>query len=206
MQPFLKRELPGDESRCFYELQVGAVIPDLLFVQLPKAKRKRLDFFGRASFFDAFVVAELSRQGSLSCEELSERLFVQPARVVESVRKLRRLGLVRMKSDRYVLVAGRFPLSARVVAVEAKLIKWRDAVEQAKSYLQFSNKSYVAVPEELVGLRELRAECRHSGLGLIGVGRDSVRVELRGRFRKVNSPSWAWIVMRAWEQRRSHDA
>ena len=39
-----------------------------------------------------------------------------------------------------------------VVAVEAKLLRWRDALAQAISYLRFANESYVALPKAVVEL------------------------------------------------------
>jgi hypothetical protein len=67
----------------------------------------------------------------------------------------------------------------RVVAIEAKLLKWREALVQAIAYRQYADEAYVALPEShsqaaLDGLDRFRK----AGVGLLTVSEMGIRRRL----------------------------
>lgn len=79
---------------------------------------------------------------------------------------------------------GWVPLHKKIVAVELKLSRVEDALDQASSHLVFATHAYVAFPEELalrVVRGQRRAEFEAAGIGIIGVLHRGARVLLPSR-------------------------
>lgn len=187
------------------EVQVGLVIPDLVFVCAGTARTQpAVGLTG----FDSWIIAELLRGRSRRTETLAARLFARPEKTIKALERLERRGAVRRESSEcFSLCAGWFPRESEVVAVEAKLVRWREAVDQATEYLRFANRSYVALPEETVArTTAIAAACRMRGLGLVSVSRRGVDVVHRAPLHRPRSASWVWLVGRALSQDRSTDS
>ncbi len=179
------------------ELNVESVVPDFLAVALGRGPSLSGSFLSGVRTFDCAVLAELLPRGR-RLEGLSAQLWSRDATVEESLGRLVKGGVVRKRSS------GGFALSkdafqdAHVIAIEAKLTRWTEAVAQARTYTSFADQAYVALPERVaVGREPLARECRRSGLGLIAVGRRDVCVLLRARTRAPKSRGWVWIVAKA---------
>ena len=84
-----------------------------------------------------------------------------------------------------------------IVAVEAKLTRWREAIEQAHAYLAFANRAFVALPTSIIE-RESRitAACHAAELGLLAVSSEGVAVVSSGGFHEPRSGSWVWAASR----------
>lgn len=76
----------------------------------------------------------------------------------------REFGYMRGRTD-VVAVSGRV-----VIAFEAKLTRWRDALHQAYRNRCFAHQSYVVLPEDKVRVAvENRLEFARRGIGLCGI-------------------------------------
>jgi hypothetical protein len=74
------------------------------------------------------------------------------------------------------------------MAVEAKLTRWREAIEQARDYLRFSTAAYVALPDSVVQSNAAIAHaCKEAYVGLLAVSLSGVRVVFHPQRR--NEPS-----------------
>jgi hypothetical protein len=68
----------------------------------------------------------------------------------------------------------------KVVAIEAKLIKWRDALTQAVQYRRFADESFVALPElHAAPALKCRGEFFSHGIGLMVLKGESIHVEIQ---------------------------
>jgi len=181
-------------SMAFAHVQIGMTIPDLLFVaakngRSPPPRRIQL------TAVDAWVVTALKRSGPLREEEIADELHSHPHRVGSALKRLRRYGLVKADDLSYELNARRLLLSAEIVAVEAKLLRWTDAISQALSYLSFANRAYVALPKRsIVASRRVTQACRESGVGLISVGPYRTEILVRPKRRDPMSPERVWLI------------
>ena len=180
------------------EVQVGFVIPDLVFVCSATApEQPRFEFTG----FESWIIADLLRARARRSETLAERIFARPERTAEALRRLERRGVVHRSSRAAFMLRDWFPRESEVFAVEAKLARWRDAVDQAAEYLGFANRSYVALPTETIDRSDaiLRA-CKKRGLGLLSVSPDGVGLVRDSPLHHTSSPGWVWLVGRALSQ------
>jgi hypothetical protein len=85
--------------------------------------------------------------------------------VAEIVQGLLKRGCVRIAGDEVSLAA---PHSVCVLAIEAKLYNWREALDQALEYKRFSDFSYVMLPATAIGPAANNRELfTTAGIGLI---------------------------------------
>ena len=98
---------------------------------------------------------------------------------------------------------GWVPLKKRIVAVELKLDRISDALNQAIGHLAFADESYVGLPWSLakrVSEGRKKEEFTHSGIGILGVKPDQCEVMLRACDRSQASPiAQAHCVERFWK-------
>ena len=181
-------------STVFEELPVGTVIPDVVLVSM-SAHRLSTEF----SSFESWVVASFLRFRRLTMEVLAQRLYARPERTERALTALLRRQIVRRTSETsYELCREWLPANAEVVAIEAKLTRWREAVDQASAYLRFADRAYVALPLETAErTHDLLAVCRSRGLGLLGVAPHGVQLIRRAPRRRARSPEWVWVLGRA---------
>jgi hypothetical protein len=181
-------------TRLIAQVQVGMVIPDFIAVWGANNGSKRL--FRQISDYDAWILAELLK-ARLRPTTIARRLYSRAEKVQTRLTRLEAIGLVRRTpSGAYGVKRGAFPRGVRVVAVEVKLHRWRDAVRQANAYLSFANHAYVALPYRTIksAVPKLRDACRQAGVGLLAVDHRHSEVVLRSPRHQPLSPKWVLLV------------
>jgi len=170
----------GDAVANYHRLDVwlreyrsGYGIADLVGMVVSRASYEERTRGGqRPPLEDRRVIEVLLRipsKRSLSFETLAQRVALAPSSLRhKALRALIKRGLVLEKKGRYWLL-GRLPNpAAEIVAVEAKIDRWSDAILQARRYTLFAHRSYVAVPMAVVPSVDRLLLYRHR-IGLIGV-------------------------------------
>lgn len=88
------------------------------------------------------------------------------------------------RQDRLQKLNGWVPLHRRIVALELKLWRVEEALNQARSHLRFATHAYVGFPEELA-LRVARSKRRHdflnAGVGIVAVTSSQCKVLVPAR-------------------------
>lgn len=175
------------------ETQVGTRIPDLLIVCSNTEQGGALP---KLSYFDCTIVATTIRAGTVTVETLAETTFSPATEIARRVDRLVRRGLLTHDdNDRFRFSPRALPTKLRVVAVEAKLTRWKDALAQARTYLAFANEAYVAMPAQTVrrNVSALTA-CADAGIGVIAVDELDVSIVLQAVHRQPMSPEWVRVV------------
>ena len=180
-------------------IQVGTVVPDLVAVYRRSPSRSRY-----VSGLESWIVAYLLRRPQASLQELAERLFIRAERAESALTRLQDATVVRrLASGGFVVRRGMFPATAHVIAIEAKLRRWREAVDQAATYRRFANRSFVALPQAMIERTSgIRDACRARGLGLIAVCSNGVHVVRPADRHRPVSWEWVWIVAQAGPKSR----
>lgn len=120
----------------------------------------------------------------------------------------------RLRKNRFVEISGRgriqkrngwLPLHDRIVAVELKLSRVGDALEQARANQGFADESFVAMPADRAyrAVHSTRTRFREAGVGLLAVSRNSCDVVIAAQHRSelVDEVWQTHAVERFW---RSH--
>ncbi|MEP6766644.1 MAG: hypothetical protein ABJB66_20175 [Gemmatimonadaceae bacterium] len=140
--------LQSDRLQILREPMFGGVIPDLLIGIVPDDFTVAVchnDF--PQGLVDSFLVHFLTDCGTSEIAELQEQLGLNATSTARSLKKLHHAGLVDWTyAD--TAVATRFAeqvLDIEIIAIEAKLTRWREALEQATAYKTFCDRAFVAM-------------------------------------------------------------
>ncbi len=184
---------------------VGQVIPDLLSISGPR-NPVPLRMRGLSNL-DAAIVSLLLIGRPLQPRTIADRLYAGLHQVQSRLNKLSSSGvIVTNPTGSFVMAPSIFQDGFHVVAVEAKLSRWREALAQAVTYRAFANRVFVALPEAVVYSKTgLLAEARHAKVGVIAVNPDCAEVTQESGCTAVRSPDWVWLLSRTVGLPRSGD-
>lgn len=176
--------LPGMSEattvETFVETPVGSLVPDLTLLcrestYLPPSVKP-------FSAFESVLVATLRSSGSTRIDLLERKM----QRSVGALRRgalaaLETSGVLSRGTGGRVALSATWPPKLRLVAVEAKLRRWREALVQAESYRTFADRVFVALPQRYAEIAlQHRSQFTKSGVGLISVSSEGVAVYYEG--------------------------
>lgn len=161
--PTLLKIAPARTVRILREPVVGNVIPDLLLGSWEPASRPLS--YAATTFVDAHIRALIEREGPLTEAEMRRRLHLSEYGAAMAQARLIRHGvLIEMPSElggnrvardaisrRWMLAPEASTSLIEIIAVEAKLTRWRDAVSQAATYLAFADRAVVVLDGNQIG-------------------------------------------------------
>ncbi len=163
-------------------------ICDLVGVLFNRQKvRRRLALKQRATIgseFDVSLLAALpDSENSMgnTPREIMHKLggFVSLEQVQATLDSLNRRRFVREQRGRYAKINGWMPLHRRIVAVELKLERIEEVVQQAINHTGFATESYIGLPLP-IAKRLVRSDriqrVVDSGVGVLGVEHENVTV------------------------------
>ena len=153
------------------EIPLGGCIPDAVFIWF-RSGRPTLQWARQLSYRQAHLLATLRRHGPLSAPRLAAIEFEGVDRIWPSCNALLRLGALEATDEGLLRVAIELDrIDVEVVAVEAKISRWRSALVQAVAYKRFSHRSFVAMDHDRAPRgEEVLGEFRRAGVGLVAVG------------------------------------
>lgn len=159
--------LAHDECKIVHELAVGHSIADIAILRRAESAGSYWPE-GPLSVVESSILYSLRRLGTANVDAIAKEVFMQ----VEPVRKLL-LG----RLSNWSLVQNcngdfRTPRSwisqSEIIAIEAKLTRWRDAICQAVAYRRYANRAYVLLPERNAAIAsQHKLEFTEAGVGLL---------------------------------------
>jgi hypothetical protein len=181
----LERALPGTlrlpahrPCRILREVDLGRIVPDVLIGvwrgRAPAPVRVR------AGYREAHILALLEAVPSLTAHEIASELFLDRAATDRALVRLKRHGAVVERCGCWAIANAWHSRFVEVVAVEAKLDRWRDALAQAAAYLEFANRSYVVLDARRVDAgRVMREAFASLGVGLLLLDGEELQLAVR---------------------------
>lgn len=151
------------------EVAVGRSIADVaaLLWKSPRPTQIPAPF----STAESVILAALRLHGPTRIDLLESRVGLRSGGLRRGcLDRLEKWELIRRMAGGY-FGAGVLQWPKSIVAIEAKLTRWREALDQAIAYTQYADQSYVALPEMFAG-PALRAcdTFKSNGIGLIVLG------------------------------------
>lgn len=159
--------------RLAREIAVGRSIPDLVIVGHDPAYEALSPVL---SAQESVFIAQIRGIRRARIDTLAPMYERDPSlhHCVESL--IRRQVLLRSRTGT-VSLSPEFRNKGRLIAIEAKLTKWRQAVTQATAYLRFADEAYVLLPEATAQrAMEARKDFRTARVGLLAQTAEGVRV------------------------------
>ena len=190
--------LKNDDSEAIYfrrEVPVGEVIPDLVCIRFSHLPEITISS-SKWSFRHAYLLWLLRRRSSLTLSSLSRLTYDRKEKVEVLVHDLMKSGtVVQLASGSFALSEQLASLRAEVIAIEAKLDRWTEALQQACNYQRFADRVFVAMDYERIKAKKVPVpEFVRRGVGLFGVSEDYVKFFNRGRRFRSSGPEWEYLV------------
>jgi hypothetical protein len=156
----------GQRARLLREQPIGSVIPDLLFGiwsgELPRYR-------GLNGISRHILSWLLTRKIANSEEQLRADLFLSQHAADCAVSALERVGAISKRESGEVELCPEFDISdsIRLIAIEMKLKRWREALAQAIEYRKFADEAYVVLDGTQARINnEVRDIFAANGIGL----------------------------------------
>jgi DNA-binding Lrp family transcriptional regulator len=180
-------------TKVLREVRVRQRIADMVVIH---ASAQPLSKKTRVSYFEAAIVSELLQNGELPLAEVAHRLYSCEPSIDARASKLARLGLIDYAGDVLRPNGRDLVADVEIVAIEAKLTRWREAVEQATRYLEFANRSYIAMPaESFIAADPILSACAGAGVGALSVAADeTVTLLMEARHREPQTTERVRLV------------
>ena len=169
----------------------------------PSKVEKRLDLrqsqkigpVSRVELLLSLPDAESEKSISLVSLERKYRNLVPREILLRELELLQRRNFARAdERGRYQKLNGWMPLHRRLVAVELKLSRVSEALQQAISHHAFADESYIALPmtvADAVTTSDSRLQhFKHSGVGILGVGPSECCLKLAARIKPPTSSTF----------------
>ena len=136
----------------------------------------------------------LAESGAKTLGEIELLLNYSTKKNIATLQDLERVDLVRRERDRFVSrPVSKVFIVRRIVAIEAKMRAWRDALDQAIANMWFASHSYILIP----ALRCLEAICEEAekfGVGVLVFDGEKTRTVLRPRKQRIPASYGSWLI------------
>ena len=200
LEPML-RALPwvlkvdGADVTVLREMLVGGVIPDIVVGIWNRSNA--LAKLAPLTRVECHVVSLLGRLGPMDAGLIATKGYLTTGATLRALAKLRKQGVLTNTPEGGVDISGEIRTQdVQVIAIEAKLRTWKRALEQAVSYQQFADRSYVVLDGNRVTTSErMLASFREAGVGLLLQYRQVVNVVLSAKRQERDlSPDRVWTL------------
>lgn len=154
--------------RMTVELPVGQAIADIVVALMKRSPQQPVPVL---SARESVVLATLRHEGTIRIDRLEQSCGLKRGALRgASLDRLVDAGLVARRCGGHVEVASHWASDTNVVAIEAKLVRWQQALRQAVSYAKYADLVYVMLPGGQAGEARQAEECAAHGVGVLVVG------------------------------------
>ena len=193
----------NNSAHVIKEFRTGYGLPDILSIEYDKhTLKKRIRNVKSAKLrpFDikaAYAMVYLSKRRWVKLETLRTDMSASNGSIKSLVENLVQRKMAVKKGDLIKCVPKRDIFAIRaVVAIEAKLKKWKAAIFQAQRYLWFTNNSNILIPAiNSTQLKKIKDSCKKYHVGLITFSKDKTLSPIvKIRKRKPYNTYLAWLL------------
>ena len=192
-------KLKNRHAAIFIEPQIDTGYPDIVVAEYyvpilpePNLARKKI------TASDLKILYHIHCKKHLTLHELNKKLAYTPEEVRKSVHRLANANLIYLSKNsssvKNKAISKYCPIK-RIIAIEAKLDKWNDAIMQAEHNIWFATDSYVLLNKEKCSPTILN-KCKEKGIGVILVN-GSIRTALKSTTRHF-PVSYASLQFNEW--------
>lgn len=174
------------ECRVAHELPIGQSIADMVILR-PVSERVWPE--APLTVAESVVLSTLRQLGAARADTIGRQVFMSADEVRALLDgRLSEWRLVRCKERGIVEAHAAWVRAAEVIAVEAKLTRWRDALEQATFYRRYADRAFVLLPRASAETAfRHAADFRAAGVGLLAYDTQGVSSMIASQKAKLHS-------------------
>jgi len=188
----LRARIVDDGAIVWREPQLATGYPDIVAV-VPARAAERHDKRPTMRLEHLRLVHFLCMASEASLAVAATTLRQSPTALERLAAELHTAGVIRRRGDRLRVSLSRAFVATRIIAIEAKISKWREALVQASANAWFASHSYVLLPSVTLAERALE-EATLAGVGVMALDGERVLTVLRPRVRSIPASLGSWIV------------
>lgn len=158
--------------RMTEELTVGAAIADIVLARTPRSFSANIPVL---SARDSVLLAALRKLQTARIDRLERACGLERGSLRNGeLATLLDAGLIERRGGGHIALTNDWAMVTDLVAVEAKLVRWQEALRQANNYSNYADRVYVMLSDQAPD--ECAERCAELGVGLLVV-RDMRLVE-----------------------------
>ncbi len=186
------------------EVPLGRCIPDLIYVRLAEVPPARI-LPRHTSYRHSHILWLLKQHRQLRLDTLAALSYDAVERMRPLVADLIKAGSV-IEADSHLRLAPVLAsMACEVVAVEAKMKDWRQALVQAEGYQEFADRVFVAMdPAGIPTAPEIIQIFRERTIGLCSIGQEVKWIVYPGLHRCPLGPNHEYLLASALATGRQH--
>lgn len=193
------KKLKNKKAAIFIEPQLDTGYPDIVIAEYSSFPSLMwTDERNSLGVQDIKLLYYIQTNGKNSVENISNILGFELSEIKKSIIKLNRLGLIQLsKNHKYVrnVRLSSYCRINKIVAIEAKMDKWKEAIRQASNNIWFANESYVLMNKDRCS-KQIIQLCQSKGVGIILI---NGKVMTKLKCPKRNFPvSYASLQFNEW--------
>lgn len=178
-------------ARIAHEPTIGRIIPDVVLADPFPAQ----DVFARVrlTFLHCHALAMAHGVNGVSCERMRSELHVPMSAARRVLNDLTRRDFLVQSHGSYFVANSVMLSNARLVAIEIKMKRWREALNQALSYRAFADQAVVVLDgNQVKATGEVLNAFHTAGVGLILQYGSIISEVLPAPTVRVMSPERVW--------------
>jgi len=186
------------------EVPLGRCIPDLIYVRLAEMPPTKI-LPRHTSYQHSYILWLLKQHGRMHLDTLAALSYDSVERIKPLATDLLRAGSIIETDGSLQLAPTLESLECEIVAVEAKMKDWRQALVQAESYQEFADRVFVAMdPSGVPTKLDVIQLFRERQIGLCGVGQDITWIVYPPLHRQPLGPDHEYLLASALAPARQH--
>jgi hypothetical protein len=180
-------------------MSIGAGKPDLIIASFNPVVYNLRDIH----IHNLYILACLREIGKANPKTIASKIGKTTDEILSASKPLIEKGIVINKSDNLFISKEWKNILPTIIAVEAKVSKWQEAVNQANRNRIFAHHSFIALPEKSAIRVQNHSVFHQFGIGILGVSEQgSVRLI---RSAEHNTPKvWAYYYQIALQISKSY--
>jgi hypothetical protein len=190
-------EQRGAAWRILEEVGAGRRIADVVALLTAEP-----DLLSRASSIlsvaESVVLSVLRRFGPTRIDLLEQRCGVERGGLRDgALFRLQKWEMLGRAAGGRVTLSPESNSQLTLIAVEAKLKRWREALQQAKVYQNYADETFVALPEQYSkNAIAAKTEFERAGVGLLILSRDSIITPISSKANRQHDWRREFVVSR----------
>jgi hypothetical protein len=181
------------------KMPISECIPDIVITKL-NPPYSRIETKKKLTYKHTYVLWLLRKFGSLNIDDISAYFFEPNERIIKYVDDLLTMNFIHQnRSTNYSLNKIYSKSHSEISAIEIKIRKWKDALNQAKRYLLFADKVSVILDASRVKITDqIENSFQVDGIGLFIANENSLEMIVQPIIRRTNlSPEREYILFTA---------
>ena len=197
-QGLLARYLEESSTKFILETEVsaGRSIADIVALITPEIIDPPIKKTLNA--LESVIISTLRQNGSTRIDILEKRCGMpQKSLRNGSINRLINWGLVDKGPGGRISLTNNWSNHYRIIAIEAKLYKWQQALEQAISYKKYADDVYVLLPAKNTPLDQTSIEkFKANGVGLITICQNKIKIVIPSVYNQFHDWSRDFVLSR----------